>query len=61
MESFPMGCNSYSKATGSALSFFFFSNFPTFLLQSTPVESPDLNFVSISAEERDAEVTINVP
>lgn len=46
-----------------ALDFFFFlpSIFPTFLLQSTPVESPDLNFVSISAEERDAEVTITIP
>lgn len=43
-------------------SFFFFpSIFPTLFLQSTPVESPDINFVSISAEEHDAEVTVTAP
>ena len=67
-ESFPMGCNFSSKPTGTRLFVFFVflvffspSIFPTFFPQLTPVESPDINFVSISAEERDAEVTVTTP
>lgn len=61
LESFPVGCSCSFKPTCTKLFFFFPFIFSTLFPQSTPVESPDINFISISAEECDAEVTVTAP
>jgi len=49
-------CNTIAFFKENNLMLFFPPLLSHLFLQSTPVESPDLNFVSISAEEHDAEV-----